>query len=69
MRTPAMDAKGSTSETNESHNNVFALNRIVAPAQNPDVSVSQDDNSPTAGRWTAEEHLKFIQGIGTSDIV
>ena len=58
-----MDAKETNSSTNESKTTVFALNKEETP-QKP---IPVDDSAiSTAGRWTAEEHLKFIEGIATA---
>ena len=55
-----MDVKGSSCDTNESKNNAFAINQAESEQQQ---NSSQEEESPAvAGRWTAEEHLKFIEG-------
>jgi len=55
-----MDHKRPNPEENVVKPNIFSLEK-VGPQEPQDES--KDSSTGTSGRWTTEEHYKFIEGI------
>ena len=61
-----MERKETATSSNDFRNPVFFIERTTGPVLDPEISEDQKgENSRTAGRWTVEEHRKFIEGIET----
>ena len=54
-----MDCARTNRETHDTKHTIFSLSRVEAPLVSDH---SKDELAETNGRWTIEEHLKFIEG-------
>jgi len=57
-----MSRKGTGGSTHDSKTPVFNIEK-ASNDHVDDLEDQKDENSATTGRWTIEEHRKFIQGI------
>ncbi len=59
-----MERKETATSSDGSRNPIFAIEKATVPAGLAEnLEEQKDENNRTAGRWTVDEHRKFIECI------